>query len=69
MAHFCSIINKFLLLQYSEEICSVSTRAVVLKVSQNDHGLTLFLTRIKLGLQWHRTLGNKRMNIETIQNG
>ena len=41
------LINKILLFQYSEGICSVSTRALALKVAQNDHVLQLFITRIK----------------------
>ena len=35
------LINKFLLFQYSETICSVSGRAMALKIAQNDHMLTL----------------------------
>ena len=34
------LINKILLFQYSEGIYSVSTRALALKVAQNDHALT-----------------------------
>ena len=37
------LINKILLFQYSEGIYSVSTRALALKVAQNDHAL--FITR------------------------
>ena len=57
------LINKFLLFQYSEGIYRVSTWALVLKVTQNDHVLTLFLTRIKLAVKSQGTLGNKRLNI------
>ena len=45
------LINKFLLFQYSEGIFSVSRRAMTLKVAQNDHVLTLFLTRLKLTIK------------------
>ena len=63
------LINKILLFQYSERIGSVSTRALALKFPQNDHVLQLFITRIKLAVESLRTLGNKRVNIETIENG
>ena len=63
------LINKILLFQYSEGICSVSTRALALKFAQNDHVLQLFITRIKLAVKSQGTFGNKRVNIETIQNG
>ena len=63
------LINKFLLFQYSERIYCVSTRALALKVVQNDHVVTAFLTPIKLTVKSPETLGNKRMNIETIENG
>ena len=63
------LINKFLLFQYSESISCVSTRALALKVAQNDHVVTAFLTPIKLTVKSPQTLGNKRMNIETIENG
>ena len=63
------LINKILLFQYSEGIYSVSTRALALKVAQNDHVLQLFITRIKLAVKSQGTLGNKRVNIETIENG
>ena len=62
------LINKILLFQYSEGIYSFSTRALALKVAQNDHVLQLFITRIKLAVKSQRTLGNKRVNIETIEN-
>ena len=57
------LINKFLLFQYSEGIYRVSTWALVFKVTQNDHVLTLFVTRIKLALKSQGTLGNKHLNI------
>ena len=63
------LINKILLFQYSEGIYSVSTRALALKVAPNDHVLQLFITRIKLAVESLGTLGNKRVNIETIENG
>ena len=63
------LINKFLLFQYSEGIFSVSRRAMTLKVAQNDHVLTLFLTRIKLTIKSQGNLRNRRMNIKTIKNG
>ena len=63
------LINKFLLFQYSEGIFSVSRRAMTLKVAQNDHVLTLFLTRIKLTIKSQGNLRNRRMNIKTIENG
>ena len=63
------LINKILLFQYSEGIYSVSTRAVALKVAQNDHVLLLFTTRIKFAFESQGTLGNTRLNIETIENG
>ena len=63
------LINKILLFQYSEGIYSVSTRALALKVAQNDHVLQLFITRIKLAVKSQGTFGNKRVNIETIENG
>ena len=62
------LINKILLFQYSEGIYSVSTRALALKVAQNDHVLQLFITRIQLAVKSQGTLGNKRVNIETIEN-
>ena len=63
------LINKILLFQYLEGIYSVSTRALALKFAQNDHVLQLFITRIKLAVKSQGTLGNKRVNIETIENG
>ena len=63
------LINKFLLFQYSEGIFSVSRRAMTLKVAQNDHVLTLFLTRIKLTIKSQGIPRNRRMNIKTIENG
>ena len=63
------LINKFLLFQYSEGIYSVSARAVALRVAQNSHVLFLYLTRAKLSVKSQGTLGKKRMNIETIENG
>ena len=63
------LINKFLLFQYSEGIFSVSRRAMTLKVAQNDHVLTLFLTRIKLTIKSRGNPRNRRMNIKTIENG
>ena len=63
------LINKILLFQYSGRIYSVSTRALVLKVAQNEHVLTLFVTPIKLAVKSQGMLGNRRMNIETIENG
>ena len=42
------LINKILLFQYSEGIYSDSTRALALKLAQNDHVLQLFITRIQL---------------------
>ena len=63
------LINKILLFQYSEGIYSVSTRAVALKVAQNDHVLLLFTTCIKFAFESQGTLGNTRLNIETIENG
>ena len=63
------LINKFLLFKYSEGIFSVSRRAMTLKVAQNDHVLTLFLTRIKLTIKSQGNPRNRRMNIKTIENG
>ena len=63
------LINKFLLFQYSERISCVSTRALALKVAQNDHVVKAFLTPIKSTVKSPETLRNKRMNIETIENG
>ena len=63
------LINKLLLFQYSEGIFSVSRRAMTLKVAQNDHVLTLFLTRIKLTIKSQGNPRNRRMNIKTIENG
>ena len=63
------LINKFLLFQYSEGIFSVSRRAMTLKVAQNDHVLTHFLTRIKLTIKSQGNPRNRRMNIKTIENG
>ena len=63
------LINNFLLFQYSEGIFSVSRRAMTLKVAQNDHVLTLFLTRIKLTMKSQGNPRNRRMNIKTIENG
>ena len=63
------LINKFLLFQYSEGIYSVSARAVALRVAQNSHMLFLYLTRAKLSVKSQGTIGKKRMNIETIENG
>ena len=59
-------INKFLLFQYSERICAVPTRAIAI---QNDHVVAVFPTRIKLAIKSQGTRQNKRMNIETIENG
>ena len=63
------IINKFLLFQHSERIPSFSTRAVAYKVAQNDYVLAIFITRIKIAINFQGTRGNKHMNIETIENG
>ena len=63
------LINKFLLFQNSEGIYSVSARAVALRMAQNSHVLFLYLTRAKLSVKSQGTLGKKRMNIETIENG
>ena len=63
------LINKLLLFQYSEGIFSVSRRAMTLQVAQNDRVLTLFLTRIKLTIKSQGNLGNKRINIKTIEKG
>ena len=63
------LINKFLLFQYSDGIFSVSRRAMTLKVAQNDHVLTFFLTRIKLTIKSQGNPRNRRMNIKTIENG
>ena len=63
------LINKFLLFQYSERICAVPTRAIALYVVQNDHVVAVFPTRIKLAIKSQGTRQNKRMNIETIENG
>ena len=63
------LINKFLLFQYSEGIFSVSRRAMTLKDAQNDHVLTLFLTRTKLTIKSQGNPRNRRMNIKTIENG
>ena len=63
------LINKFLLFQYSEGIYSVSARAVALRLAHNSHVLFLYITRAKLSVQSQGTLGKKRMNIETIENG
>ena len=63
------LINKILLFQYSEGIYSVSTRDLALTIAQNDHVLQLFITRIKLAVKSQGTFGNKRVNIETIENG
>ena len=63
------LINKFLLFQYSEGICSVSTEVMVLKYAQHDYVVTLFLARIKLAIISRGMLGNQRMNIETIEKG
>ena len=62
------LINKILLFQYSEGIYSVSTGALALKFAQNDYVLQLFITRIKLAVESEGTLGNERVNIETIEN-
>ena len=63
------LINKLLLFQYSERISSVSTRAMPLQLAQNERVLRLLLTRTKLAMKSQGTLGNKRMNIETIEKG
>ena len=63
------LINKFLLFQYSEGIYSVSAKAVALRVAQNSQVLFPSLTRAKLSVKSQGTLGKKRMNIETIENG
>ena len=63
------LIKKILLFQYSEGVYSSCTRGLSLKVAQNDHVLTLFLTRIKVAVQSLGTHGNKRLNIETIEIG
>ena len=38
-------------------------------VAQNDHVVAVFSTRIKLAVKSQGTRQNKRMNIETIENG
>ena len=58
------LINKFVLFQYSEGICSVYTRAMALKVAQNDHLPTLFFTSVKFSVKSQGARENKRMNIE-----
>ena len=63
------LINKFLLFQYSEGIYSVSARAVGLRVAQNSHVLFPYLRGAKLSIKSQGTLGKKRMNIQTIENG
>ena len=63
------LINKLLLFQYSERICAVLKRAIALLVAQNDHVVAVFPTRIKLAVKSQGTRQNKRMNIETIENG
>ena len=60
------LINEFLLFQYSQGICFVSTRLMALKFAQNNHVPTFFLTLIKLAVK--STPGNKCMNIQTIEN-
>ena len=45
------LVNKFLLFQYSERISCVSTRALALKVAQNDHVVTAFLNTHKIDRQ------------------
>ena len=59
------LINKLPLFQSLKRICFVSTSALALKVAQNNHVLTFFLTwRIKLAVKSQGGLGNKRMDIE-----
>ena len=45
------LINKLLLFQYSERISCVSTRALALKVAQNDHVVTAFSNTHKIDSQ------------------
>ena len=58
------LINKFVLFQYSEGICSVYTRAMALEVARNDHVPTLFLTSVIFSVKSQGARENKRMNIE-----
>ena len=52
------VINKFLLFQYSEGICSTSTRVLALKIAQNDRLASLSLTRVKLEVKSKGRVGN-----------
>ena len=58
------LINKFVLFQYSEGICSVYTIAMALEVARNDHVPTLFLTSVIFSVKSQGARENKRMNIE-----
>ena len=50
-------------------MCSVSARAIALKIAQNDLVAMHFLTRTELADKSQGRFGNKRTNIETIENG
>ena len=60
------LINKILLLQYSERIFSANKRAATSTLLHNARLITLFLKRIKLS-QTSFSQRNGAMNIETIE--
>ena len=68
MAHFCSLTNLYCF-KIQRGFFSVSVRAVALRLAHNSHVLFLYITRANLSVQSQGTLGKKRMNIETIENG
>ena len=61
------LINKILLLQYSERIFSANKRAATSTLLHNAHLITLFLKRITLSQNFSFSQRYKAMNIETIE--
>ena len=61
------LINKILLLQYSERIFSANKRAATSTLLHNARLITLFLKRITLSQNFSFSQRYKAMNIETIE--
>ena len=61
------LINKILLLQYSERIFSANKRAATSTLLHNARLITLFLKRITLSQNFSFSQRYKAMNIETVE--
>ena len=61
------LINKILLLQYSERIFSANKMAATSTLLHNARLITLFLKRITLSQNFSFSQRYKAMNIETIE--